>query len=243
MIHAFCGNAPEWLKTAFEAQDVKLHEVGCCSALSAPVQHHIDMMLLKFPNDRKMGSKLFFARESQFAQEFVCEKLSELNCAETVRTICISKNLGTSYPDDVPLNVALVGNYLICNPKYTASEVIESARKREIEIISTNQGYSKCSVCVVSDSAIITEDESIYKACKNKLKVLLIRKGKVRLPGYDYGFIGGASAYINGTVYFFGNIRAHSDFHLIDHFVSENGASIVSLSDSQPLTDIGGIVV
>ena len=87
------------------------------------------------------------------------------------------------YPDDVYLNCVQVGKYLICNKKHTSREVVEYASKNGINVIDVKQGYCKCSICVVSDNAVITEDSGISKALAENtdLDVLLIEKGHMKI--------------------------------------------------------------
>ena len=76
--------------------------------------------------------------------------------------------------------------------------MLEFAENEGLNVINVNQGYSGCSVCVINDSAIITDDESIFTAAQNFLNdVLLIQKGSIRLNGYNYGFIGGCCGKIS----------------------------------------------
>ena len=81
-----------------------------------------------------------------------------------------------------------------------------------------NQGYAKCSTAVC-DRGIITADETIYSACcENGINALKITQGNVKLSGYEYGFIGGASGIIDGKLTFFGDIRKHPDYLKIKEF-------------------------
>ena len=72
---------------------------------------------------------------------------------------------------------------------------------------------------------------------------MLLAKGFVELCGYEYGFIGGASAYIpeEKTLLFLGDITKHPDFEKIMDFC-EKIAVKVKWIDNLPLKDIGGIV-
>ena len=71
---------------------------------------------------------------------------------------------GNKYPEDVRLNCAVIGNKIICNCKTIAQEVLEYAYVNDYSIIDVNQGYARCSVCIVNENAIITDDKSIYTA-------------------------------------------------------------------------------
>ncbi len=153
-----------------------------------------------------------------------------------------TQELGDKYPFDVPLNVAQVGRYLICNPKTASPDILNYSKDIGLEIIPTAQGYTKCSILVLNETSIITEDDSIYNAAWDKLDVLKIEKGHVNLPGYDYGFIGGASCTVNDTVYFFGKISAHPDFDRIKNFITSKGLYMTELGHGETLLDIGGVI-
>ena len=148
------------------------------------------------------------------------------------------------YPEDVYLNCAQVGGYLICNEKFTCTDVIQFALNSGIKIVDVKQGYAKCSVCVVSDNAIITEDAGIAETVSKNtdIDVLMIEKGHVGLSGYDYGFFGGCGGLIeNNLLAFNGNIENHPDYDKISSFCKKHGVETVSLSD-EGLYDIGTII-
>ena len=148
------------------------------------------------------------------------------------------------YPYDVGLNAAIFGNYLVCNVKYTNKKIIEYAEKTGKNIIDVKQGYTKCSVCIVDENSIITSDESIYKKLlQNNINVLLIEKGHINLDGYNYGFIGGCSGFINqNKLAFTGNIRLHPNYENIKNFCDNRGVEIISLSNKK-LYDYGSLFI
>ena len=230
MINALCGKAPEWLKTAFLCHNINLIEVGSCGTLPAATEHHIDQMAFMFSDNH-----IFVAEESKNILEYTS------NFDNSV----IKESIGNKYPKDVYLNACQIGKFFICNEKYVSKDLLEYANTLGLEIINVNQGYTKCSICVISNEnpAIITEDKSIYDICSSHkgIEALLISKGEVTLEGYDYGFIGGSSALINDAVYFFGKISSHPDYEKIELFISKFKKNIIELSNN-PLIDIGGII-
>ena len=147
--------------------------------------------------------------------------------------------LGDKYPADVPLNAALFGNYAILNPKTVCKNIDFSGRS----LIPVRQGYTKCSVVPVTESAIITDDVSIASAAqKSGLAVLLVSKGDVALPGREYGFIGGCCGLIApDTMLFNGSLSFHRDGEKIRAFLSSFGVRAEETGDFQ-LTDIGSIL-
>ena len=143
------------------------------------------------------------------------------------------------YPGDCKLNFVQFPDKLIGRIDI-ADERIKALQLKKI---SVNQGYSKCSTCVINENAVITDDSTIEKACiKNGIDVLLIDKGDIILKGHEYGFIGGASALVNRNhIIFFGDIKTHRNFSEIESFLSQNGCKFSYLKD-YPLTDIGGMI-
>ena len=145
------------------------------------------------------------------------------------------------YPNDVLFNACIVGNKLICNKKTVSNNILSAASEHGYEIINVNQGYTKCSICPVSDNAIITADKCIASACKkNGIDVLLISEGHISLLPYNFGFIGGTSGVYRDSVYFCGALTSHPDGDKITDFCIKHGKKAVSLSKGD-LEDVGSI--
>lgn len=151
--------------------------------------------------------------------------------------------LGKKYPFDIAYNCALVGNYLFCKEKYTDSAILDYCRKNGIKILDTRQGYAKCSVCVVSDNAIITADKNIYELAKiNSIDALLIENKGIVLRGYNEGFFGGATGLLEKDLLAVnGNLELHRDYDRIKNFCLQYGVNILSLS-KEPICDVGSII-
>lgn len=228
MKQALCGTAPEWLIQAFLTKNVKLTAIGTCSALPASERGHIDLMAANIEN------QMFVAPET--------EKLFDGKV--TLPMILVKNHLGNQYPDDVKLSSLQIGSYFLCRESSLSPDVKEFALQQNLKIINVNQGYVRCSVCVCNENSVITDDPSIGKVLCNqtKLHVLEVGKGSITLPGYPYGFIGGASGKVGDTLYFFGDLQSHSQAESIQNFLNENHVSFHSLSNTHPLTDIGGII-
>ncbi|MBQ6874110.1 MAG: hypothetical protein IJO24_07445 [Clostridia bacterium] len=191
------------------------------------VRNHADMAACYLGNGRIIVDR---------GQERLIRALEETG----ITVIPTEKAVTGRYPDDVGLNCALIGNNIICNPK-TSNRIIleENADKR---LFSVKQGYCRCSVCPVTENAIITDDIGICNKVKNSLDVLLIEKGDILLEGKDYGFIGGASAKIDrNTICFFGDLSTHRSACEIQRFLANHGVKHINLSEGS-LRDIGGIV-
>lgn len=151
--------------------------------------------------------------------------------------------ISSPYPKDIPLNVARMGDNIICNKKYTHKSIIEHALQQKLNIINTNQGYSKCNLCILNEKAVITEDHGLGTLLKNyQFDVLEIPSGDVYLSDEHYGFLGGASCKLSENImYFSGNIeksRAYSD---IINFLNKYNITPI-YNKNRNLRDFGGII-
>ncbi len=144
------------------------------------------------------------------------------------------------YPDDIILNHAIVGDYIIGKRNYFDIAVSENIC--DLRVVDVKQGYAKCSVLVIDNQSIITDDTSIaQKTSENGLDCLLIGKGDILLDGHEYGFIGGASGKISkNEILFFGDITKHRNYNEIKSFLDCRNIEIISFDF--PLTDFGGII-
>ena len=152
-------------------------------------------------------------------------------------------DLKDKYPNNIAYNVCILGNKMICYEEYTDKIILEKASQMGLKILKTHQGYSKCSICVLTQDAIITSDRGIITLAEaNGIDALQISAGHILLPGYDYGFIGGCAGKISAdTLYFYGDISLHPDFNKINEFANKHNIKL-KYSKDYPLTDIGSIL-
>ena len=194
--------------------------------LGRGVDTHADMML--FALDNRI-----------FTYKGLGERLRELGREYEIAEIAYEPS--EKYPDDIALNCLKVGKYIFCKRKHTAKEVLEYAEKGGYTVVNINQGYARCSACPVGDMGLISADPSMLAgASVVGIDRLPINAGSVSLDGFDYGFIGGACGYCDGSLYFSGDLRAHPDGDRIESFCKGLGVDAVSLSD-EPLKDVGSI--
>ena len=151
-----------------------------------------------------------------------------------------SEPQGTAYPRDAGLCVCATGRFTIYNSRTIDPSVLPYLRGIMIDV---PQGYTKCSVCVVSDDAIITADDIIaQKARKDGVDVLHSAPGHIMLEGYDTGFIGGASFLIRKNLLAFtGHLDDHPDKDRIIAFL-KNHSVFPQFLTNDPIFDIGGAV-
>ncbi len=194
------------------------------SVLPNGLKHHMDLRLLQ-------------VKDHLFAD---IELKDVFDKKERKRTFV---QIGEAYPKDCALNVKIVGNYAIFNPKCIDKNLENYLKINGFTSIFVKQGYAGCSICKVSDSAIITADRLIAeKANEAGIDVLQIKSGDIKLLGYDTGFIGGCSFCDDQNVYFYGDVKKHSDGDAILQFINRHGKQVVCLHEDK-LTDIGGFVM
>ena len=195
------------------------------SALSHPVDTHADMLLLT------IGDTVFVHKDYEI-------KLDGFN-----NVIRIDEPMSNKYPNDILLNIAIVGKNVFCNTKYASKTVLNYLIENSFFIHHVSQGYAHCSTCIVSENAIITADVGIAEtASKVGIDVLKISEGSISLPPYNHGFIGGACGSHNDKIYFCGSLSYHPDGEKIHQFCEKHGKQVIELVDS-PLVDVGGIII
>ena len=120
----------------------------------------------------------------------------ELLSAKNINYILSDKSLDNSYPNDIILNALILDDYFIHNTNYTDKNLLSTQSKKTI--INVNQGYTKCSVLPITNTALITNDIGIYNSLdKDIFDILLLPPGDILLPSLDYGFIGGTGGMIS----------------------------------------------
>lgn len=150
--------------------------------------------------------------------------------------------LDMHYPADCAYNVAPVGKKLFCNASAADGILLSEAEKRGYKIVDIKQGYAKCSVCPVTETAAISADISFCRAAeKEGIDTLLITNDAVLLPGYANGFFGGAAYMKNPrTLVTAGSVDRHPDGGRIKAFLQRYGINAEADSDA-PLFDFGSL--
>lgn len=147
----------------------------------------------------------------------------------------------SQYPYDAIFNALVIGNMIFLKKDTVSKGILDYALKAGLEIVDTKQGYPACTVLAFENRAI-TADKGMAKLLREKnIEVTEITNGKIALPPYEYGFIGGAAGVYNKCVYFLGDIKTHPDSDIIISAVESANYTPVSLSD-EPLFDLGKII-
>lgn len=196
--------------------------------LDDEISNHADILSFNFCN-----KKLFVDN---------CIK-GELYSLSNSYDIVICDNIHSPYPFDVSLNAAVLDNRLICNVNTVNKNILIAAKERNMQIINTKQGYTKCNLCVLNNNAVITEDKGLSSLLKKyQIDVLTLEPSYVYLSDKHYGFIGGASAKISDCeMYFSGDVSAHPQINDILQFLDKYNLKPV-FNKNRPLRDFGGLI-
>lgn len=167
----------------------------------------------------------------------------DIYICDTGKKLIMQNEISNKYPDYLGYNGIFLDRYFIHNLKYTSPVLLDEAERMGLELINVNQGYTKCSCVVVDGRSIITADEGIVKKLYGyDVDVLKIEAGHVRLDGFDYGFIGGASGKVGNCIVFNGDLSTHPDHEIIREFILSKGLEIIDFKGLE-LYDIGTIFV
>lgn len=210
--------------------DIHTVRLPCFSALDAPVSDHPDMLLFAY-KDRVLCPEAYYREHEDI--------FGGNNAVVPVNTHACPEGVKCAYPEDTALNALRLrfsqrGDVVLCRIKSAARELLELFC--EDNIINIRQGYASCSACKVTERAIITADRGqALEAKRLGADVLLISPGGIALPGYDIGFIGGASARIGDSLFFFGDPLLHPDGERIMAFVQAHIGGEHALAGEIPL--------
>ena len=225
------GRAEKYISEPLKALGYEVLSLPPFDKLDTPVAAHPDMLVWIYEK------KIITHAEYYPLARSVFEKLEKSGYEIVLSEQIISKK----YPSDVPLNCALVGNFLIANIAALPPLIANVAKENQISVLHVNQGYAKCSTLIVDDNSVITADASIAKACSSVgIDVLSISEGNIRLDGYGYGFIGGCGGVDESRIFFAGDPMLHPDGNAIIDFCEKHGKQITVLSD-MPLLDVGSL--
>ncbi len=206
------------------------------AALPSPVSAHADLLI------HPLCGTLYTSADYYYRTPGAREAIDSI-CRHAKLELAFIKSVpGDKYPADVPLCARRVGEYFIANPQ-ASPELFAAAQRAGLKAIAVKQGYAACSTAAVGDNAVITADPGITHAAHAAgLDVLNIQPGHIDLPGYGYGFIGGAYGFCaaRGEAWFCGDPLLHPDGERMLSFIKEHGFKPVLLASGR-LFDCGGI--
>jgi len=215
----------------FKNMNIKVIPTIPCKEVQEPISYHPDIVM------HPVNHKTLIVAPNVF--NYYYESLSKLG----IKLIEGEKKLDKEYPDDIAYNVGRIYNFAVHNFKYTDEKLKFYLKKENLEFINIKQGYTKCSMAIIDEKAIITSYYPMYKKLAALgIDVLHIRPGYIRLDGYDYGFIGGTCGNLSTRdIVFSGKFSKHPDEEKIIKFLKKYKKKIIWLDNEEAL-DVGTII-
>ncbi len=213
------SQTPDSISSMLQSMGFSLVYLPKDPALPEPVAAHADMLI--FGN---IVQRDYYQRNKELFDGY------DITLAK--------ESYGDRYPDDVLLNAFTVGDALFGRLESLSEEI----KKLYPEQINLRQGYAKCSTLLFGNNAVTADKGIASVLTEHGVSVLVITPGHIVLPGYDYGFIGGASLVYENKVIFFGNIEEHPDHAAIKEFILTAGYEPI-YNKNEPLTDLGGAII
>lgn len=135
------------------------------------------------------------------------------------------------YPYDCGFNALSAGDRLIARRASVAKPLRD-------EVVDTRQGYAACCGLFYM-GRVITADESILLSARSAgLECVKVSGEDISLAGYDCGFVGGAAAALEDTLFIFGS-EGKTAKELSE--IAENLGGKAVFCAEGPLTDAGGV--
>ncbi len=205
-------------------------------SIDGPVAHHPDMLFAV------AGDCLVTHRAYYGGARAVVDEICALG---GLRLVLSDMARGPVYPADIGFNALFWGDCFLGNTAHLAPEVCALSAEAGLTSVSVKQGYAACAVLAVpSVKLAATADGGLAAALGSRGAdvVRLSAEAGILLPGYDCGFIGGATGVWGRTVFFSGNPAHHPALAALCRELTRRGVETVALSAGR-LTDRGGVRV
>lgn len=217
------------LKNYLKSKGHTLFEIRETSTVYNSISSHADIYLCKLFNELVVSHELL---------PFIKDHLLNTKVSFYVG----DSSLGYNYPENIKYNAVHLGKHFIHNTKHTDPKLLSLASLNKLNIIQVKQGYTKCNLVVIDENSVITSDLGLANSLiSNGIEVLIISQGYVKLTGFHYGFLGGASGRVGNEIIFNGNLSVHSDYKNIKAFIESRNLIVTQFEDYE-LEDIGSII-
>lgn len=135
------------------------------------------------------------------------------------------------------------------NFKFTDNKISEIIESKKLEKIQISQGYSNCSIAVLSETSAITTDLKIARKLeKHNINILYLEKiSNINLLDKNNnfssmtGFIGGAIGKIEDKIIVFGDLSKIDESGKICDFIKQNNLELIDFKNLDVI-DYGGII-
>ena len=199
--------------------------------LDLPVCAHADMLI-------NIIEENLFCYEDYYLEN---REIFDLAESFGYRIIKCAPPVSNKYPYDIGLNALIIGKRVFGRVDCLCAELKKIAIERGYTLINVKQGYTACSTLALDEGHIVTGDISIKSAAeKEGISVTFIEEKSIKLNGYGYGFIGGATAVAGNKIYAFGEAENLSSYEKIKACADALDMELISIM-SGDVVDFGGV--
>lgn len=221
-------------KEALKILGYELIELEKSDRVYEEISSHVDIFCTKIKNK-------LIVEESKY--KYIKNKLED-----TIEPVQGESSVSKDYPYDIPYNICIIGNRAIHNFEYTDKQILEILKKENFELINVNQGYSNCSIAVIDENSIITNDIGIYNKLKKcgldilfldyELDIKLLKENNYSKMK---GFIGGAISRVGDNIFISGDLNKIDIENKIRNFIERKNLQIIDFKDLDVI-DYGGVL-
>jgi hypothetical protein len=200
-----------------------------------PPQKHVYQSIAAHPD-------IFFCQtqESFIVAPNAPAEITEKLIQSGATIITGQKRIGEKHPETVYYNAVFTTSFFIHNTKLSDETLLRHAAGKKR--IHTTQGYTRCNLLPLSDTAFLCSDRNIEQnLLRQDAEVLFVRPEEILLPGVRHGFIGGCCGVFGKTVVVIGSLSKHSQSDEIRKFIGNHDMEIIELYD-ETLWDGGGVL-
>lgn len=152
------------------------------------------------------------------------------------------EKVGAKFPETAKYNALINSEYLIHNLNYTDNKILELAEERNLKLINIRQAYTRCTTVFLNNNSVLTSDDSICKKMRSLgFDVLQIKSKKIKLEGFEFGFIGGCVGVFENKIVFTSSLKNIELGEEIKLFCNLVKLEIIEL-DNKDMTDVGGLI-
>ncbi len=176
--------------------------------------------------------------DTLFLAPFLAEKLN-LDVHGISYTIG-AHNPADAYPGSAAYNLVATSTHLIGN--LTSADLVLLNTLKNLEYIDVDQGYTRCNLLPLTDTAFICSDMGILKRLDGYgFDTLYVSPKEILLPGFAHGFFGGCCGIYQQQLFIIGNLNSLDNGSIIRQFINKHGFEVIELYDG-PLFDGGSIM-
>ncbi|WP_262121906.1 DUF6873 family GME fold protein [Anaerococcus sp. Marseille-Q5996] len=192
--------------------------------LDPRIADHPDLSIFRLDGENMIVDKNVF--------NYYQDKISHIN-------LIAGESVACKYPYDSIYNIYKGSDFYIHND-ISEKNILAFLRDNSFKHYFVKQAYSRCSIVPMGDK-VLTSDFGIYKALKDKIDLVLLKKENIPLDGFDNGFLGGTCGFFDNTLIFNGNIEKLNSYEIIRDEASKSGIDLLYPKNCD-LIDTGSIL-